>query len=95
MPVAVLLYNYFFLIQRQPISLMPVMAALATGYILGEGVGRLACISFGCCYGKPLDEVGILVRKILAPIACSYQGDTKKNSLCLWSWGCKVRKENI
>lgn len=29
------------------------LAALAIAYALGEGTGRLACISFGCCYGKP------------------------------------------
>ena len=38
-----------------------VLAALAIGYILGEGLGRLACLSFGCCYGKPLDQCGKVV----------------------------------
>lgn len=78
MPFAIWLYNHIFFIQQPPISLMPVMAALATGYIIGEGIGRLACISFGCCYGKPLHEMDILARKIFSPIACSYLGDTKK-----------------
>ena len=31
----------------------PVLAAMSIAYAVGEGVGRLACISFGCCYGKP------------------------------------------
>ena len=34
---------------------VPSLAALAVAYAFGEGIGRLACISFGCCYGKPLD----------------------------------------
>ena len=33
-----------------------VLAALTIAYAFGEGLGRLACISFGCCYGKPLDQ---------------------------------------
>jgi len=77
MPPALWLYNELFS-HHHPIALMPVMAALATGYIIGEGIGRLACISFGCCYGKPLQEVGSLAGKLFASIACTYQGDTKK-----------------
>jgi hypothetical protein len=30
------------------------LAAMAIAYTFGEGLGRLACISFGCCYGRPL-----------------------------------------
>ncbi len=33
------------------------LALLAVAYALGEGTGRLACISFGCCYGKPVSVV--------------------------------------
>jgi len=32
------------------------LAAMGIAYVLGEGIGRLACISFGCCYGKPVDQ---------------------------------------
>ncbi len=45
------------------------LAALAVGGVLGEGLGRLACISFGCCYGRPLDECGPLCRSLLRPVA--------------------------
>lgn len=34
----------------------PVLSSLATSYTFGEGLGRLACISFGCCYGKPAER---------------------------------------
>lgn len=42
---------------------MAVMSALVVGYALGEGIGRLACISFGCCYGRPMDQMPRLVRR--------------------------------
>lgn len=35
---------------------LPVLTALTTSYTFGEGLGRLACISFGCCYGKPAER---------------------------------------
>jgi prolipoprotein diacylglyceryltransferase len=60
------------------LPLMPVMAALATAYALGEGVGRLACISFGCCYGKPMDQVHPLLRRLFARHAFVFTGPTKK-----------------
>jgi hypothetical protein len=54
------------------------LAALAIGGVLGEGLGRLACISFGCCYGRPLDECGHLTRALLAPIAFVFSASTRK-----------------
>jgi hypothetical protein len=56
----------------------PALAALAVAYLLGEGVGRLACISFGCCYGKPLAEAGALSRWLFGRIAFTFRGPTKK-----------------
>ncbi len=38
------------------LPLLPLIAALGVAYALGESLGRLACISFGCCYGKPVAE---------------------------------------
>lgn len=35
----------------------PGLAALSIAYVLGEGIGRLACISFGCSYGNPVDQI--------------------------------------
>src|SRR5512135_2110193 len=35
---------------RTAASMSPTLAAMTVAYVLGEGLGRLACISFGCCY---------------------------------------------
>ncbi|MGD8562447.1 MAG: prolipoprotein diacylglyceryl transferase [Desulfarculaceae bacterium] len=57
-----------------------VMAALITCYAIGEGMGRLACVSFGCCYGKPLSQCGPWVRRFFQNRNFVFQGDTKKIS---------------
>ena len=56
----------------------PAVGAMATAYVLGEGVGRLACISFGCCYGKPVAETTGWVRRLSERFAFTFEGDTKK-----------------
>jgi len=56
------------------------MAALAAAYAFGEGIGRLACISFGCCYGRPVKELPEGVRKWLTPRSFVFSGATKKIS---------------
>lgn len=61
-----------------PVPVLPVLAAIAIAYALGEGSGRLACISFGCCYGRPIDQFPAAVRRWLAPLSVVYEGDTKK-----------------
>lgn len=55
-----------------------VMAAFAIAYALGEGMGRLACISFGCCYGRPLSECSPLVRRMFKGRTVVFFGETKK-----------------
>lgn len=81
MPPAVAAYNGLAWRWDAPqVSLLPVMAALAVAYLLGEGIGRLACLSFGCCYGKPLFELGPKTRRFLAPLAVTFHGSTKKIS---------------
>jgi prolipoprotein diacylglyceryltransferase len=55
-----------------------VPAAIAAAYALGEGCGRLACISFGCCYGRPLDRLPAVLRRLLTPFSVVYHGTTKK-----------------
>jgi hypothetical protein len=62
------------------LPLLPTLASLGVGYAFGEGMGRLACISFGCCYGKPLAECGPLCRKIFGPRCFVFEGETKKVS---------------
>jgi prolipoprotein diacylglyceryltransferase len=57
---------------------LAVMAAIAIAYAFGEGLGRLACISFGCCYGRPLTECAPWVRKLFATVHFVFTGSTKK-----------------
>ena len=60
------------------IHLVPISAALAISYAIGEGIGRLACISFGCCYGKSLSEVHPILRGIFSRWHFTFFGNTKK-----------------
>lgn len=60
------------------LPVMQIIAALAVGYALGEGMGRLACISFGCCYGKPIESFPVGWRNFLSPFCIVYDGETKK-----------------
>lgn len=61
-----------------PLPPLPVLAALSVAYAFGEGLGRLACISFGCCYGKPIHESPEWLRIILERFAVRFFGTTKK-----------------
>jgi prolipoprotein diacylglyceryltransferase len=54
------------------------LAAICTSYAFGEGLGRLACVSFGCCYGKPLSSCHPTVSRLLGPWALTFTGKTKK-----------------
>ena len=54
------------------------LSAVSLAYCWGEGIGRLACISFGCCYGKPLREVHPVVRTLLGRWHFTFFGDTRK-----------------
>jgi hypothetical protein len=56
----------------------PFLAAIAVAYALGEGLGRLACISFGCCYGRPLDQCPAWVQKVFGGHAFVFDGPNKK-----------------
>jgi hypothetical protein len=47
-----------------PLPFVPSLAALAVAYAFGEGLGRLACISFGCCYGKPLGRCSPIIQRL-------------------------------
>jgi hypothetical protein len=55
-----------------------VLAAVSVAYAIGEGIGRLACISFGCCYGKPLSVCHPLLRKVFSGRGFIFSGATKK-----------------
>lgn len=55
-----------------------VLAAASVAYAFGEGIGRLACISFGCCYGKPIADVHPLLQRVFQRWHFIFQGRTKK-----------------
>lgn len=61
-----------------PLPMLPTLAALAAGYAFGEGLGRLACISFGCCYGKPLAQCRPWVQRLFSRWHFQFCGETKK-----------------
>jgi hypothetical protein len=49
-------------------------------YAFGEGLGRLACISFGCCYGVALPEAHPLLRHMFDRWHFVFSGSMKKIS---------------
>ena len=63
-----------------PVALIPTMAALMIAYAFGEGLGRLACISFGCCYGVSLRNAPSPVRRIFCRRHFVFRGQMKKIS---------------
>lgn len=60
------------------LPMIPMLAAMAIAYTLGEGLGRLACISFGCCYGKPIKDCRPLMQRIFTRMNFIFQGSMKK-----------------
>lgn len=60
------------------IPVWPVLAAFSIAYAFGEGIGRLACISFGCCYGRPIESLPAPLRQWLRPLAFRFAGHTRK-----------------
>jgi len=64
-------------LQRE-IPMLPVLAASAIAYAIGESIGRLACISFGCCYGIPLREAGPILGRVFRRYSLVLHGQTKK-----------------
>lgn len=70
--------------------LWPILAAMSIAYIVGEGLGRLACISFGCCYGKPLDQCGLFARRLFEKFNFTFQGSLKKITYASSLQGVKV-----
>ena len=78
--LVLLIGNFTPIFGGSPFDAMAVVSALMVGYALGEGVGRLACISFGCCYGRPMEKMPGIVRRYLSWAAFTYSGNTKKIS---------------
>lgn len=60
------------------IPILSAYAAIAIAYAFGEGLGRLACISFGCCYGKPLSTSSEILKRLFTGRGFIFFGSTKK-----------------
>jgi hypothetical protein len=61
-----------------PFEVMVIMAAVSTAYAFGEGLGRLSCISFGCCYGRPVSALPRRLQFVFRRLNFVFQGKTKK-----------------
>ncbi len=59
----------------QPVVLI---AAASVAYALGESIGRLACLSFGCCYGRPIESCTSLQKALYSRFTETYRGRFKK-----------------
>jgi|WetSurMetagenome_2_1015567.scaffolds.fasta_scaffold00042_35 prolipoprotein diacylglyceryltransferase len=57
---------------------MVVFSAFCVAYVLGEALGRLACISFGCCYGKLLSEAHPALLPLFSKWHFVFSGPMKK-----------------
>lgn len=57
---------------------LPTLAAATVAYAFGEGTGRLACISFGCCYGKPVAQLPPAIARLFTRYCFVFRGSTKK-----------------
>jgi len=62
------------------LPVIPILAAMSIAYTLGEGLGRLGCISYGCCYGKPVKDCNKLFQTLFTRISFIFTGETKKVS---------------
>lgn len=81
-PVFVVLINFLFSRNLIDFSfpVIPTLAAISISYTFGEGIGRLACISFGCCYGPKLAHCNSYVQKLFARHYFSFSEETRKIS---------------
>jgi prolipoprotein diacylglyceryltransferase len=78
-PVAVLLGNKILLAAGMAtVPVLPLLAAMAISYAFGEGIGRIACISFGCCYGRPVTDTVGFARALFTKLHFVFEGNTKK-----------------
>ena len=77
-PVVILTRPLAEQIFQTAVNPMAFLSAAAIAYCWGEGIGRLACISFGCCYGKPLTAVHPLLRALFRRWHFTFLGGTRK-----------------
>jgi hypothetical protein len=90
-PVVVALVNHVGVwAGARPFPARALLAALAIGYVYGEGLGRLACVSFGCCYGRPLNRLSPGWRRLFERLSFTFHGETKKIAYAHGWAGIKV-----
>jgi prolipoprotein diacylglyceryltransferase len=78
-PFLILLLNRFAIpLFGAEIPMTQALAACAVAFLFGEGMGRLACLSYGCCYGKPVDEYRGILKKFFTWCAVVFEGENKK-----------------
>ena len=77
LPWAVVLINMF-AGENRVMPIVPVLGAIAIAYAFGEGIGRLACISFGCCYGKALEKCPSWIQRLFSRYHFIFHGKNKK-----------------
>jgi len=65
-------------VMHHKIAVLPILAAVAISYALGESIGRLACLSFGCCYGMPLRHAKPILARLFQKHNLVIHGSTKK-----------------
>ncbi len=63
---------------HREIPTLSLFAAAAIAYALGESIGRLACLSFGCCYGIPLREANPVIARLFQKHSLVIRGSTRK-----------------
>lgn len=59
-------------------SITAALSSIIIAYCFGEGLGRLACISFGCCYGKPVKDLPEKFQFLFYRFNYKFTGHTKK-----------------
>jgi hypothetical protein len=64
----------------QAVPIVPVLAAIMIAYAFGEGLGHLACISFGCCYGVAVLDAHPFLRHMFDRWHFVFSGSMKKIS---------------
>jgi hypothetical protein len=80
-PAAILLLNSQLPSMGQsPLPIIPSLAAIMIAYAFGEGLGRLACISFGCCYGIAVSAAHPILRRMFERWYFVFSGEMKKIS---------------
>ncbi len=89
-PLVYLINRVFEPVMANPLPPLILLSAVSIAYAFGEGLGRLACISFGCCYGKPLDQCPPVIQTLFSRFYMIFTGPLKKITYASGYEGQKV-----